>query len=92
MFKLNPHRVVISHPGPRGFGDLFNVISPHKYLLTVIDVFSKYSWAVPVKSENAEYVTNAMSTILNNKISPKNLQTDNGKEFYNSNFQNLIKN
>uniref|UniRef100_A0ABD2WBK7 Integrase catalytic domain-containing protein n=1 Tax=Trichogramma kaykai TaxID=54128 RepID=A0ABD2WBK7_9HYME len=63
----------------------------YKYLLTVIDVFSKYSWAIPVKSKNAEDVTNAMSTILNNKVSPKNLQTDNGKEFYNSNFQNLMK-
>lgn len=63
----------------------------NKYLLTVIDVFSKFAWAEPVKSKSAADVTNAMSRILKQNRTPKNLQTDNGKEFYNSEFTNLMK-
>lgn len=31
----------------------------YRYLLTVIDVFSKVSWVVPLKSKNANFVTAA---------------------------------
>lgn len=61
-----------------------------KYLLTVIDTFSKFAWALPVKTKSASDVTAAMSKILS-KQTPKNLQTDHGKEFYNVNFQKLMK-
>ena len=30
-----------------------------KYILTVIDVFSKYAWAVPIKDKSAASVTKA---------------------------------
>lgn len=36
----------------------------YKYLLTVIDIFSKYAWAVPIKSKTGEDVTNAMESIF----------------------------
>ncbi|XP_043469606.1 uncharacterized protein LOC122503211 [Leptopilina heterotoma] len=64
----------------------------YKYLLTVIDTFSKFAWAVPVKSKKGENVTAAMKSILIKKRIPKNLQVDKGKEFYNLHFENLIKN
>ncbi|XP_043468124.1 uncharacterized protein LOC122502243 [Leptopilina heterotoma] len=35
-----------------------------KYLLTVIDIISKYAWAVPVKSKNGKDVSHAMQSIL----------------------------
>ena len=43
-------------------------------------------------SKNTRYVTNAMSHILNrsNRI-PKKLVTDNGKEYYNTSFESLMK-
>ena len=63
----------------------------HRYILTVIDTFSKFAWAVPVKSKKGIDITKAMKNILLRKRVPKNLQVDNGKEFYNSNFQNLMK-
>lgn len=63
----------------------------YKYLLTVIDCFSKYAWALPIKSKTGVDVTNAMHNILSQGRCPKNLQTDDGKEFFNSNFQNLMK-
>lgn len=61
-----------------------------KYLLTVIDVFSKYAWAVPVKSKSAEDITRAMKSVLSEGKIPKNLQVDQGSEFYNSQFKPLM--
>lgn len=61
-----------------------------KYLLTIIDVLSKFAWAVPVKRKTARDVTAAMESVLRQGRVPTNLQTDNGKEFYNVNFQNLM--
>lgn len=62
-----------------------------KYLLTVIDVFSKYAWTVPIKQKTGKCVTEAMKSILSGKRVPKNLQTDRGKEFYNKDFDQLMK-
>uniref|UniRef100_A0ABD2W899 Integrase catalytic domain-containing protein n=1 Tax=Trichogramma kaykai TaxID=54128 RepID=A0ABD2W899_9HYME len=67
------------------------VNSGYKYLLTVIDVFSKNAWAIPVKTKTAEDVSRAMASILSSDKHPKNLHTDNGKEFYNSTFSQLMK-
>lgn len=61
-----------------------------KYLLTVIDVFSKYAWAIPVKDKSGESITSAFKGILQER-KPKHLQTDNGKEFYNKHFKELMK-
>lgn len=62
----------------------------YKYLLTVIDTFSKYAWAVPVKSKSGDDVTKAMLSIFKQNRVCKNLQVDNGTEFYNSNFLSLM--
>ncbi|KAL7291743.1 hypothetical protein TKK_0014530 [Trichogramma kaykai] len=62
-----------------------------KYILTVIDCFSKFAWAIPLKSKRGEDVTAAFSSILTDEKYPKNLHTDQGKEFYNSNFARLMK-
>ena len=62
-----------------------------RYLLTVIDIFSKYAWAIPVKRKSGQDVTAAMKSVFKQGCAPKNLHTDRGKEFYNSNFSNLMK-
>ena len=64
-----------------------------RYFLTVIDVFSNFSWAVPVHSKDAKTITAAFGQVLTtaNPRHPKRLQTDKGKEFFNSNFQTLMK-
>ncbi|KAG5318527.1 YMD3 protein, partial [Pseudoatta argentina] len=62
----------------------------HHYILTVIDVLSKYTWAVPLKggSETA----NAIAEIVReSRRYPKNLQTDMGKEFYNADVLKILK-
>jgi len=63
----------------------------YRYLLTVVDVFSKHAWVQPVKSKTGKAVTEAMAKILKGGRTPTNLQTDDGKEFYNKTFQALMK-
>ncbi|KAL7295117.1 hypothetical protein TKK_0011584 [Trichogramma kaykai] len=42
----------------------------YKYLLTVIDTFSKYCWALPVKTKSAQDVATAMESILQQGYTP----------------------
>lgn len=63
----------------------------NNFLLTVIDIFSKYAWAIPLKTKNAQDVTAAMKSILEQNRQPKNLHVDQGKEFYNKDFKTLMK-
>ena len=62
-------------------------------LFTVIDVFSKFAWAIPVHSKDANATTAAVGQGLTvaNPRHPQRLQTDKGKEFNNSDFQALMK-
>ena len=61
----------------------------YKYILIIIDTFSKFARAVPVKTKNGKAVTTAMESVLQKGRVPKNLEVDRGKEFYNSHFENL---
>ena len=62
----------------------------HKFILTVIDVFSKYAWAIPLKDKSAQSIKHAFEDIFKERI-PDNLQTDKGKEFVNATVQALFK-
>lgn len=63
----------------------------YKYILFVIDTFSKFLWTAPLKNKSGDSVTLAMKKILESDVRrPKKLQTDAGKEFYNKKFQNLL--
>ena len=61
----------------------------YRYLLTCIDIFSKYSWVIPLKDKKGITIKNALQKIFK-EIKPKLLWTDNGKEFYNKQVQNLL--
>ena len=65
-----------------------------KYLLTVIDVFSKFAWVLPLRKKSGEELREAFQKLF--KISsprlPNKLQTDKGKEFFNSKVRDLLKN
>ena len=54
----------------------------HKYILMVIDVFSKYAWGVPLKSKSPEDVKHAFLKIFQSGRKPKKIQTDDGMEFF----------
>lgn len=64
----------------------------YRYILIVIDIFSKMAYAEPLKNKTANEVTKAMKHILNKVGRPiKNLHTDEGKEFMNSIMKNLLR-
>ena len=64
-----------------------------KYILTVIDVFSKYAWAIPVKNKGGPEMKNAFEILfqMSNPRTPDKLQTDAGKEFLNKDVQKFLK-
>ena len=69
----------------------------HRYLLTVIDVFSKFLLIVPLKSKTGKAVRELFETVLNDdgymkpiKRRPIWFRTDKVKEFQGSAFQNLL--
>lgn len=62
------------------------------YLLTVIDLFSKYAWIEPIKDKEAKTVTEAMRKIIKRiDHSVKSIRVDNGSEFISEDFQKLLK-
>ena len=53
----------------------------------------KFLWAIPLKNKYSQTITNEFSNILTkSKRKPLKLESDRGTEFYNSIFQNFIKN
>jgi transposase InsO family protein len=62
----------------------------YKYILTVIDVLSKYAWAVPLKDKTAGAVTKAFEKLFAEAV-PQKIWTDQGSEFYNSTLKALLK-
>ena len=63
-----------------------------RYIFIVIDNFSKYLWAIPIKNKYSQTITNEFSNILTtSKRQPLKVESDRGSEFYNSIFQNFLK-
>ena len=63
-----------------------------KYLLMVIDVFSKYGWIVPLKDKRTESVSLAFDTLFKkSKRKPEMLWTDKGSEFISKHFKEFLK-
>jgi len=61
-----------------------------RYLLTVIDVFSKYGWMLPLKDKTGKSVADAFKEIFKkSKWKPEKLWTDKGREFYNKHVKEL---
>ena len=63
----------------------------YRFLLTVIDVLSKYAWVVPLKDKTGQSLRNAFEVIFkkDGRV-PERLQMDAGKEFLNYNFQKYL--
>ena len=60
-----------------------------KYLLCVIDLFSKYGWIVPLKDKSGKSVAVAFKRIFVEGRKPEKLWVDKGKEFYNKDVKAL---
>ena len=72
-----------------------NKISNNKgfrYIFVVIDNYSKYLCAIPLKNKYSQTITNEFSNILTtSKRKPLKIESDRGGEFYNSIFQNFLR-
>lgn len=86
----------------KGYGDLWQIDLAemqqyshqnrgYRYILVVIDCYSKYMWTRPIKNKTGREVTEAMEDIIREAgYTPTNLQSDNGTEFYNRSFSELM--
>ena len=64
----------------------------YRYIFIIIDNFSKYLWAIPLKNKYSQTITNEFSNRLTkSKRKPLKLESDRGLEFYNNIFQNFLK-
>ena len=63
-----------------------------KYLLMVIEAFSKYGWIKPLKNKKTDSVSKACEEIFkSSKRSSKMLWTDKGSEFIGKHFKDCLK-
>jgi hypothetical protein len=62
----------------------------YKYILMLINCFTKFAFAIPLKRKTGDEVASALAPLLK-RHRIKLLQTDAGKEFYNSKVEALLK-
>ena len=63
-----------------------------RFLLCVIDIYSKYIWVVPLKDKKGISIVHAFQNILKESArKPHKIWEDKGSEFYNSHFKKWLK-
>ena len=96
-YNFPRNRVIVTGIDDQWQADLVDVSSlarfnkGYRFLLTCIDVFSKFASVVPLKNKTGESLVNGFQSILDLGQSPEKLQTDKGTGFLNRNFQSLLK-
>ena len=62
-----------------------------RFLLCVIDIFSKYAWVIPLKDKKGISTVNAFQKILKeSNRKPNKIWVDKGSEFYNNSFKKWL--
>lgn len=90
-------RVLVSEMDYQWESDLVDLSSlsrynnGYKFLVTTIDVLSKFAWVIPLKDKSGKSLVSAFTKILKGGRKPKKLHTDHGSEFVNRTFQNYLK-
>ena len=63
----------------------------YKWIINIIDVWSRYAWSVPMKSKNAADTLQAVREVIDSSgRKPEFIWVDEGKEFYNSQMTEYI--
>ena len=77
---------------------LSNYNNNYKFVLTVIDLFTKYAWAIPLKNKSGLSITNGFKIVLSEhpqvgseSRKPEKLWEDRCSEFYNTTFKSSLK-
>ena len=90
-------KIIVAGPKQQFQADLINFSRLQKYnndfkfILVVIDVFSKYAYVECLKNKSSKSVIAAFSKILKRSGRFSTLQTDLGTEFTNKAFQSWLK-
>ena len=62
-----------------------------RFLLCVIDIFSKYAWVIPLKDKKSISTVNVFQELLlNSKRKSNKIWVDKGTEFYNNSFKKWL--
>ena len=62
-----------------------------RFLLCVIDIFSKYAWVAPLKDKKGVSIVTAFQSILKqSNRKPDKIWVDKGSEFYNASFKKWL--
>ena len=62
-----------------------------RYLLTIVDCFSRFAFVQPVRRKTASDVTDAFSRVISSHLrQPTYVQSDKGREFLNAVFQKYL--
>ena len=65
----------------------------YRYILVIVDNFSKFGWTIPLKNKYSQSITDAFSQIMKtSKRKPNLLETDDGKEYVNKIFNEFLNN
>ena len=63
-----------------------------RFIIRVIDTFSKYSWVATLKDKKCITIVKTFQKILDNSMrKPNTVWVDQGSEFYNSSFKKIVK-
>ena len=61
-----------------------------KYLMCLIDLFSRYAWVIPLKDKKSVSIIDVFQSVLKqSKRKPNKIWVDHGSEFYNNVFSNF---
>lgn len=97
-FKRNP--IVANYIDQQWQGDLLFLPDLAKFndgfqiILVCIDVVSRFAWAEPMINKTGPETARAFEAVLKNDVNsrkPEKFQTDDGKEFFNLHFNELMK-
>ena len=59
----------------------------YRFLLCVIDIYSKYAWVIPLKDKKGISIVNAFQKIIDDsKRRPNRICVDKGSKCYNNSF------
>ena len=62
-----------------------------RFLLCVIDIYSKFAWVISLKGKKGTTITNAFQKILNeSNCKPNKIWVDKGSEFYNRSMKSWL--
>ena len=62
-----------------------------RFLLCVIDIYSRYAWVVPIKNKKGVIIVNAFQKILKESgREPNKIWVDKGSEIYNNSFKKWL--